>query len=1154
MHFLMYFPKSKNFILNKKVRRRIVLSVILLLILATAVLGLLQYGQVQGFKNTLRDLVAEKSEGRLALDLGKTHIDYLNLSFQLENVRLTAAAPESTGIRSIEVPLIKVDIGSLFGYALSRQLQIEELTIEAPYAIVKLSEKGQTRQRVNVAHELAQFAPGIEAFLERFTIDIFRIQRAGTTLIPPETGEIRVSLIDLVVENWDMRQLDDEADIRFALGRQSFRFSRSAFSFDAISYAYRENLLRISDYHFETRDSLNRQVLTLSGEEIAISDPDFKALLEREEFIFGNLHIASPVVEANIYPHTPENEEGLKSRHPVSDLLKEHLGNLLLTTGDIRNASLNLNLFQGGDTIRIGLPGVSVRAEDLIVREDSSTMLLGALSLHIDSSRIDLNDDLELRFSSLNHDENYNISLKEVELISREAGRRIIQAEKLDLYRLNFFTFLYENELRSDSVHISGGTVNLFEPPRETFSDLKNTPDPAKPARGAASVRLGNVLLEDVDVTYELNQRRVYARGVQALAEDITKNDEWQYSLRYIQAPEITFSSGDVDLEVSGLNYRPRNIVLGYALVKKGGLRLEINQLRARPENFLLEQPDAHNWEALDVESISIAGDLSSLAESPQKKKDARGLFFSSIRIGKVDADVHRGDSLAVKLHADELSLNGFEPGGTSLMPASFHGNIRQASLITPGMSASVSQGVLDSRAVSLFSGLTLRTGKGDTLHADKLFLSSVSSRENALYADSLRVLSATYRQPDNHLSTLDSIIIRDLTFATGQAPEVAYAGIYGADINLPEAKGERPDSPSSKGFKPDLPGTIEVYPGRVRIGKDAIIFGYIRVLTTEGKLQMMASSLSMDTDKSSINVAQVETQGDDIIIRDAAIAMNEDYVRSMQEEGDVIRADVEEIRLKSPVRDSMASSGIWRLKGVEINGFNLEMSRDKRLPDPEPVRKPHLLSAFIPIPETVDPGVISATSGKLVYRETGEKTGRTGMIRLEDIEFIYAPKARRGQPVLEGAFNVYGDGLASFAYREQDDNHFDFQVRLTDMSLPLFNQMIDSLEAIKVKSGKLREFDLFITGDSLAATGEGLINYEDLHIEIFKRGEPEVSNLGSELITLLADGIILRHSREDAIAGISQERIPYKSPINYWIKSVVQGVMKTVRKGRKPR
>jgi hypothetical protein len=113
---------------------------------------------------------------------------------------------------------------------------------------------------------------------------------------------------------------------------------------------------------------------------------------------------------------------------------------------------------------------------------------------------------------------------------------------------------------------------------------------------------------------------------------------------------------------------------------------------------------------------------------------------------------------------------------------------------------------------------------------------------------------------------------------------------------------------------------------------------------------------------------------------------------------------------------------------------------------------------------------------------------------------------------------------------------------------------MVDPLEAARFKSGHLHEFQLEMVGDSLQAAGMGTITYDDLHVEIFKSHEPDVKNFGSELLTLLVDKLVLKHSKYQASADFAQDRITFKGPINYWIKSGIHGASAAVMKGKSPK
>jgi hypothetical protein len=131
------------------------------------------------------------------------------------------------------------------------------------------------------------------------------------------------------------------------------------------------------------------------------------------------------------------------------------------------------------------------------------------------------------------------------------------------------------------------------------------------------------------------------------------------------------------------------------------------------------------------------------------------------------------------------------------------------------------------------------------------------------------------------------------------------------------------------------------------------------------------------------------------------------------------------------------------------------------------------------------------------------------------------------------------------------DSGRYYLKVSLQDFPLEALNEMVEPLESTKIKSGYLSEFTFQVIADSIRAVGEALISYDDLHVEFFKRGTPEKKSFGSELLTILVDDIILKHSKTKAQAGFERERIIYKGPINYWVKAAIKGAVTAVRKGK---
>jgi hypothetical protein len=68
----------------------------------------------------------------------------------------------------------------------------------------------------------------------------------------------------------------------------------------------------------------------------------------------------------------------------------------------------------------------------------------------------------------------------------------------------------------------------------------------------------------------------------------------------------------------------------------------------------------------------------------------------------------------------------------------------------------------------------------------------------------------------------------------------------------------------------------------------------------------------------------------------------------------------------------------------------------------------------------------------------------------------------------------------------------------------------------------------------------------------IFKRSEPEKKSIGSELLTLMTDGVVLRHKKENAFKEVRHSRVKHKTVFHYWVTSSIHGALGAIRKGKK--
>lgn len=195
----------------------------------------------------------------------------------------------------------------------------------------------------------------------------------------------------------------------------------------------------------------------------------------------------------------------------------------------------------------------------------------------------------------------------------------------------------------------------------------------------------------------------------------------------------------------------------------------------------------------------------------------------------------------------------------------------------------------------------------------------------------------------------------------------------------------------------------------------------------------------------------------------------------------------------------------------------------------------------------------LKMAKGKIEVEQVSNKTGQTGTIFLTDVWSNATFKdLEDGTPKVDlvGGGLLYGQGKIDITYTTHNRNIFILQARLTDFDLVKLNPLVLPLQAIEIKSGYLVEYETIVTANNMRAVGDATITYKNLHLTIYKKGTPEEKNLKSELLTMVADGLVLKNSKLKAPSTIYKVRERDKSTFQFWVSAAVQGAINGVRQG----
>jgi hypothetical protein len=119
--------------------------------------------------------------------------------------------------------------------------------------------------------------------------------------------------------------------------------------------------------------------------------------------------------------------------------------------------------------------------------------------------------------------------------------------------------------------------------------------------------------------------------------------------------------------------------------------------------------------------------------------------------------------------------------------------------------------------------------------------------------------------------------------------------------------------------------------------------------------------------------------------------------------------------------------------------------------------------------------------------------------------------------------------------------------LRMTPTSLTFLNPIISPLSNVKIVSGTIDSFALRAIGKEDIALGEVAMYYHNLRIKLYKNAELNQSNLGTKIITFLANTILIRKNNNGKPGIVYFERLRDRSFFNYIVKMTFSGMAASI-------
>jgi hypothetical protein len=1127
-----------------------VLRIAVAMVPLAIIFGGLVYAKLYGFKRALSELVQSKTDGMYTLNIGHSSIDVLALTFTLDDVKIVRSpqAPPK-GILGVTIPYMQLKFGSIASMSMVQQFDIKNLIIDEP--IIEIDAQQQQRSastRIttsNVSYQVVKLYPAIESLLGRFDIESLSIRRATVGMKNIARTSVKLNLVDLLVEHWNIQKLTAESQIQLKVGAQALVFPKASLNFSGIEFNFRQHHLQFTDFNFVSVDTVSQSRVEVSGKSLLLQRLDYKALYENQRYAIKRAAIDQPHIIAEF--KLKKDTTRIKDRDLLTRILKQAIGECSIDSTVVRDARIHLVVQKDKDSVKIDLPHVNVNVYAFKVIRDSSAFQVGGLEVGLDRTAIALRRNLSFNCNTILFDKYRDLTLTDVVLYDSASRKNIANCGKLKLKYFNLLDFAFDKKIQADELSVEDADVNLT--PERIKGNAKNADDKidnvnvrllsfknvtVRYADEAGSLRVNNLSLT------VNNLKTQPAAGFVYSVSDIRFANAWGRN-----------TSGTLVSKMKGVDFDGRLLRAAEVNVQKDSLRLYAKQIMALKEGDEPVQKNYKHWKTVHFNSLEVTGGLPARAGKKTSHESKDDLFESigQLSIGSAKINIHH-DQRYIACSGKDVEIEKMISENGNVKFDSIRGQFSDVDVKLKTLSVQARHMAVNYPARFQATNLKLKTNNIE-ISAPALDLNSLVHAEDFWSVRKLKANKLEIVKDSKLYFSADAILMTDAEIARDEPPLIKRLEVYNPLLVVPEANTKREESNHERTFSPAIVQQFVIHPGQVKWkNNQSLVFGKLEGDTRNGTLR--CASLKTETQKTVISVYDVALKNNKVNIDSVHISPRKEWIYTNTIENDFIDARFQGVTLHGFSIDDLIEHRVLKNTDIAVERFSFDIKRDKRMPDPPMIEKPVTLEGLLKLPPSVTINRVDLKNGRIQYTETSEKTGEDGVVVLENITANLKVGKTHSEPalVMLATARLYNEGSLHVTYETLDSSSFKLNVRLKDLNLTALNRIVVPLQRIHIKSGYLKKFDLQLTADAEQANGASVISYNNLHLEIRKPGDSEKKRWGNEVLTFLADGI-LKNGKENATTVINQPRIKHKAIFNYWVKSAMQGAVGGVLRGK---
>ncbi|GGF27760.1 AsmA family protein [Echinicola rosea] len=286
-------------------------------------------------------------------------------------------------------------------------------------------------------------------------------------------------------------------------------------------------------------------------------------------------------------------------------------------------------------------------------------------------------------------------------------------------------------------------------------------------------------------------------------------------------------------------------------------------------------------------------------------------------------------------------------------------------------------------------------------------------------------------------------------------------------------------------------------------------------------------------------------------------------YTRSFAKETDWIELIEGKVKLANMDYDAYFRKNLIESEKLIISDMVINVFRDKRKPD-DNRKRPKMINEIIrSIPKDLHVDLIQLENGYVSYEERPDNEGpKAGTIFFDQIDAkiinitnVSEMLEMHNKLTLEATARIMGKGNVQLkvAYFLQDSTgKFTMDGSIHDMELTAINPMLRPATQVEARSGEIDELTFDITADDIEGSGELIMKYHDLAIDIRGKSYGDGQNIFQKIGSFLTNKLVIRSENPGPKGELKKGVIYFKRDqskfiFNYWWKLVLSGMRSTL-------